>query len=153
MTFTLPIDHPAHRATFTAEQLVAVVPAHVGELTYTDRGFGNASDYSVLRLVPGEYPVRLTDITGADCAPDVTGGDHRSYWVSVTVDAVELRSGGTNRLFNASSAFEREGQGATRKTFRTYAYNAGDGYVMAQTPAPVEGNEWNHEAICILHAR
>lgn len=147
---SLPADHPAHRATFTADQLVAVVPPIAADLVWVDRSMPNASDYMNYRLVPGAYPVEFVDINYRTCPPDATGGDPRSYYVRVLVDVEHLGGGGTARLFTASMHVEYPAHGRTTRPFSTYAYNASPGEVLAATPNPTPEDRWHCEPVLIL---
>lgn len=149
--YTLPLDHPAHRANLTAAQLIAIVPEAAANLIWVDRSMPNASDYLNYRLVPGAYPVQFVDMNHRPLPADATGGETRSYYVRVEVEVDHLGGGGTNRLFTASSHVEYPALGRTTRWFSTYAYYASPGHVLASADAPTKDDRWHREPILVIN--
>ncbi len=92
-----------------------------GPGTVTDRSFQNASDYAVHRLVPGVYPAVWTTIDGRPASRD------NAYYLAVTVRTVLLETGGTNRLFQASSQHRKTHDTPSTYSVRLYAYQIAGG--------------------------
>lgn len=102
------------------------------EYEYTDRGLQRASDYIVYRILPGTYPVRLTNIGGSDWNPDRdvhTPGfiaNVGPYFAVVQVDAIKLHTYYESQLFSAIRGEHKDMHEETTYRLIRYGYEVSE---------------------------